>query len=70
MTPETVDRYLEVLKRHGVASARLIVDGGEVSVMFDVSPVPVGDPPQPGGWKSPIRLDDPAQLEPSLDEAP
>lgn len=62
VTPQRLDEILTVLAKHKVQQAR--VSETEVAVVFDVMPLPaVGDAPQPGGWKSPVNLDDPAQLE-------
>lgn len=67
MTPEALDHFLRVMRDRGVASAEVQTPDGTLRVVFgpDAGPLP-GETPTPGGWKSPMRLDDPAQF----DEAP
>ena len=57
---------LAALKEAGVQRAALKMEGLELSVEFQLEfpDVPVGDPPTPGGWKAPPRLDDPFEPEP------
>lgn len=62
-----LDQVLTILRKHGVVSAEVPGPGGVIlRVVFGPDAVPVGDTPTPGGWKSPVKLDDPAQY----DEAP
>lgn len=63
MTPEQLDAMLKTLRANGVASAEVPVDWSSAGVMTlrvvfapDAGPLP-GDKPEPGGWKSPSRLD-------------
>lgn len=67
MSPELLDQYLEVLERRGAASAQVNVgDGVSFIVNFkpEVPQMPAGDPVEPGGWKSPRKLDNPQDIEP------
>ena len=62
----TLDEVLATLKKHGVASAEVIVNGAPLRVVFDTMPAELpGTAPTPGGWKSesPSRLDHPGQFE-------
>lgn len=67
MTPNDLDAYLKVLSSNQVGSAALKLPGGvEVHVSFTPQfPVQVGDQPTPGGWKSPVHLDNPNDLRES-----
>jgi hypothetical protein len=70
LSPEYLDQYLAILKKHGVQSAKIAfpewsssAPATEIAVVFDVMPVPVGEVPERGGWKSPERLDQPMDSE-------
>lgn len=59
----TLDEVLATLKKHGVASAEVFVNGAPLRVVFDTMPAQLpGQDPTPGGWKSPERLDHPDQF--------
>ena len=60
MNPAELAQYLDVLRKAGVMSAKLVLDGrAEVAVTFEPgsTPMPEGDDLTPGGWKGPARLD-------------
>jgi hypothetical protein len=57
VSPADLDKYLQVLKTHGVASAQVTVSGGTIAVVFGPEALPAGDEPTKGGWKGPERLD-------------
>lgn len=64
MTPNDLDQYLLVFKRHSVGSAALkLPDGTELHCTFMPIFAPqIGSNPTPGGWKSPQHLDNPDDL--------
>ena len=60
MTPTELSSYLKVMREAGVMQGVLTLDGSaKIEVMFaPESQTPdFGDAPEPGGWKSPQRLD-------------
>ncbi len=64
MTPQELDAYLVVLRKHGVMQACI----GTVSVVFgpDSAPLPAGEDLTPGSWKGPVHLDADFQSESRL----
>lgn len=73
MTPDLLDQLLTALRKNGVVSAEVPLQHGALRVVFAPevgAALPPGDPITPGGWKSPERLDDPAQFDVPLSEAP
>lgn len=64
MTPNDLDEYLGVFVRHQAMAAVLkLPDGVEVHVTFaPAMPASIGVEPEPGGWKAPQHLDNPADL--------
>ncbi len=69
MTPNDFDAYLKVLKQnHAAAGIVRLGNGVEFSITFEVQmPEAVGQAPTPGGWKSPLHLDNPENLRPDSD---
>jgi len=65
MTVEDLDKTLEVLRKHGVASAEVPINAyaAPLRVVFEpsVGALPPGDPVTPGGWKA-------GNLDAGLDE--
>lgn len=62
MDPKELDKTLEVLRKHGVASAEVPgwAHGQSLRVVFEptMAPLPPGDEVTRGGWKGPPKLDD------------
>lgn len=67
---EVLRAALAALREAGVQRAQLKLDVLELSVEFPVvlpdMPM-VGAEPTPGGWKTPISLDDPFLIDPTKD---
>lgn len=67
MTPSDLDAYLAVIQHRGALSAHVSL-AQDVSFTVNFAPempaMPEAREPEPGGWKSPIRLDNPQDIEP------
>lgn len=71
--PDDLDAYLKVLRANNVGAAILTVPervDNEVrtvtlQVTFNLELPEMGQPPVPGGWKSPAHLDNPQALDPA-----
>ena len=60
MNPQDLDTVLEILRKHGVASAEVPATwtgGAPLRVVFAPTVPDIGETPTPGGWKSPDKLD-------------
>ena len=68
MSPTELAEYIDVLKKAGVASARVILGANEINVIFGPDPLPEGSDITPGGWKGPERLDDHSTFDVPLSE--